>query len=993
MRLHPDARAAFCRFRDTGDTAAMAQVFDLVAQQLLLVACHVAGRGQQPEDLLQETFLHAIEKADRYDASRPLEPWLLGILVNVARSDRRRRSREQQPVDSHELAAAPSDPVLENELAASVQAAIGAMPLPQREVMTWHLVHGMTSTEIAHATGRPIGTVKSWLHRGLAVVRRRMPIALTTAFAALLSGMRGTARLRDVVLRAAEAGPMAARTALGAARGTGAGINLTRMAAYAGLGTALAVPLLLWFWSPGSVTRSDGAAVHDVPATTALADDARTSERSEPSPPPPPQRTLAAEPQRTCSLTVVGKPTGETFAFSGYFLVPWVPDPHLQRVSFATDASGTYTMNGVPFGTYALVTDRGQRLTVDIDRPQQTVEVPIADGTDVTGRAIDADGRAVPGAQIWLSTKRLDDWANAAIADRDGAFVVRDVPVGWHLSATHTGHVPSALHTVAGDATQPPIELRLGGPAASITLEVVDPDGAPVANAIVQCGTGLGPTDVVNHGGTPTRLPWLCGTDERGAVVCTELPRGAAVHLLVRAPLFATVEREIAAADEPRTLRIVLPRGGTVRGRMLAANGAPVPAVVTAHTASAPAAGRLPRWCVPTCLASPDGSFCLTGITAGQTTLRAATGGTLLATTEIDVAEGSQHEWSPAIGGDAVRGIVRSSEGLALAGYRVQAETSGQRITTTTAADGTFVLNALPDGAVELRVLPPDERARFILCRSSAAQRPRADTVLTVPTARLATATLRGNLLGALRNDGDTARASLVAASGGVLDVLVAADGSFTAGPLPADTYHLVVGEHAVVLHREVTVPAFADMDLGTIHPVDPAVVTLTSGAATAASTCELRVLTDDGAAMLGYATLRGGPCEVRVPPGPCQFHLWRNGDLVAARRVELASGPLSLDLEAAVGTTVHLSAATATPSASLRVTWDIEGPGSRVRCSSVRAAALPAEAATGLRIVLPEGEYSVRARADSGETAAARMHVSPSAGPAGQQAPPLRLQ
>ena len=72
----------FERWRSAGDAAALASVFDAVAPELHDVARHLDRRAGEAEDLVQTTFLIALERAETFDASRPLVPWLLGILVN-----------------------------------------------------------------------------------------------------------------------------------------------------------------------------------------------------------------------------------------------------------------------------------------------------------------------------------------------------------------------------------------------------------------------------------------------------------------------------------------------------------------------------------------------------------------------------------------------------------------------------------------------------------------------------------------------------------------------------------------------------------------------------------------------------------------------------------------------------------------------------------------------------------------------------------------------
>ncbi|MEQ1892900.1 MAG: sigma factor, partial [Planctomycetota bacterium] len=94
--MHGEAERAFLAFREGGRPRDLARVFDLVAQELLLVAGHLARGGVEAEELVQQTFLTALERRASWDAGRPLVPWLLGILVRLARGERRRLGKERE---------------------------------------------------------------------------------------------------------------------------------------------------------------------------------------------------------------------------------------------------------------------------------------------------------------------------------------------------------------------------------------------------------------------------------------------------------------------------------------------------------------------------------------------------------------------------------------------------------------------------------------------------------------------------------------------------------------------------------------------------------------------------------------------------------------------------------------------------------------------------------------------------------------------------------
>jgi RNA polymerase sigma-70 factor (ECF subfamily) len=200
------AHARFLEYSATGRPDALAEVFDLCAPELLLVAHHLAASGVPAEDLIQQTFLVAMQNADRFDGMRPLMPWLCGILVNIARAANRRSRRSDAVAARPELDRDdPADVAQARELAAETLRAIDDLPARQREVLTLRLVHGLTPTEIAHALREPVGTVKSWIHRGVERLRTLLPAGFAAALVLLVGSDRSLAQAKDVVMAAADA--------------------------------------------------------------------------------------------------------------------------------------------------------------------------------------------------------------------------------------------------------------------------------------------------------------------------------------------------------------------------------------------------------------------------------------------------------------------------------------------------------------------------------------------------------------------------------------------------------------------------------------------------------------------------------------------------------------------------------------------------------------------------------------------------------------------
>jgi RNA polymerase sigma-70 factor (ECF subfamily) len=129
------------------------------------------------EDVTQEVFLRIFRSLRRWDRARPLQPWVLGIAANRCRTWLSRRARRPEPVDYLEdtAAAAPADDA--GELARELTRALADLRPDYRTAFVLFHERGQSYEVIAAALGRPVGTVKTWLHRArlelLDTLRRR----------------------------------------------------------------------------------------------------------------------------------------------------------------------------------------------------------------------------------------------------------------------------------------------------------------------------------------------------------------------------------------------------------------------------------------------------------------------------------------------------------------------------------------------------------------------------------------------------------------------------------------------------------------------------------------------------------------------------------------------------------------------------------------------------------------------------------------------------
>ncbi|MCA8953746.1 MAG: sigma-70 family RNA polymerase sigma factor, partial [Planctomycetes bacterium] len=201
---HETLEQLFDRFRRTRDAACLGRVFDRCADELFAVALHVCPDRATAEDVLQATFLTAIERASRYATTRPLVPWLLGILHREAKRARRRARRAPDPARlGRNAATAPPQLLVAEEARSEVGAAIAQMPQPYRDVLELHLVQALPAGAIAAQLSRSPGAVRTQLWRGLERLRRLLPPGLALGGAGALASRPVLAAVRERIVRSA----------------------------------------------------------------------------------------------------------------------------------------------------------------------------------------------------------------------------------------------------------------------------------------------------------------------------------------------------------------------------------------------------------------------------------------------------------------------------------------------------------------------------------------------------------------------------------------------------------------------------------------------------------------------------------------------------------------------------------------------------------------------------------------------------------------------
>jgi RNA polymerase sigma-70 factor (ECF subfamily) len=133
------------------------------------------------EDAVQEIFIDVWRSAGRFDAAQGSEKVFITTIARRRLIDRIRRGKMNQMMDSVESLedvkwAEPGNDGEVRVEAERAAAVVARLRPDQCKVLRMGLLEGMTHSEIATATGMPLGTVKTQMRRGLIQVRQWMKI-------------------------------------------------------------------------------------------------------------------------------------------------------------------------------------------------------------------------------------------------------------------------------------------------------------------------------------------------------------------------------------------------------------------------------------------------------------------------------------------------------------------------------------------------------------------------------------------------------------------------------------------------------------------------------------------------------------------------------------------------------------------------------------------------------------------------------------------------
>ncbi|MBA3363320.1 MAG: sigma-70 family RNA polymerase sigma factor [Actinobacteria bacterium] len=177
MEGRPLEEAELARRAREGDDVAYEELVKRYGQIAFRVAWLVTRDRAEAEDSAQEAFVKAYYALPRFRPDSPFRPWLLKIVANEARN-RARSTRRRQGLALRTAAVSDVDAVPSPETAALAQedremlvAALNRLPPPDREVIGYRFLLGLSESETADVLDVRLGTAKSRLSRAMARLR------------------------------------------------------------------------------------------------------------------------------------------------------------------------------------------------------------------------------------------------------------------------------------------------------------------------------------------------------------------------------------------------------------------------------------------------------------------------------------------------------------------------------------------------------------------------------------------------------------------------------------------------------------------------------------------------------------------------------------------------------------------------------------------------------------------------------------------------------
>lgn len=164
-----------------GDQQALQRIYLLDGKRLLGVALRIVRDRQLAEDVVHDAFVNIWRKADSFNAaSGSGRGWIYSIVryqaLNMIRDRERETAVDEETLEAMDAAQLDhlSDAFEIGPDLGRLHDCLSALDTPRRNSLLYAYVDGCSHREVAERLKSPIGTVKTWISRGLTTLRECM---------------------------------------------------------------------------------------------------------------------------------------------------------------------------------------------------------------------------------------------------------------------------------------------------------------------------------------------------------------------------------------------------------------------------------------------------------------------------------------------------------------------------------------------------------------------------------------------------------------------------------------------------------------------------------------------------------------------------------------------------------------------------------------------------------------------------------------------------
>jgi RNA polymerase sigma-70 factor (ECF subfamily) len=159
-----------------GSERALRRLYEIDSRRLYGIALRIVRRPELAADVLQDAFVQIWRNAATFAPGRGDPSAWLAAIVRYRALDVVRRVRREVLTDDPGAGLIADEPDIDAQLdlkmaGAALRRCLGGLELNQRRSVLLAFVDGLSHTEIATRLPAPLGTVKSWVRRGLLSLR------------------------------------------------------------------------------------------------------------------------------------------------------------------------------------------------------------------------------------------------------------------------------------------------------------------------------------------------------------------------------------------------------------------------------------------------------------------------------------------------------------------------------------------------------------------------------------------------------------------------------------------------------------------------------------------------------------------------------------------------------------------------------------------------------------------------------------------------------